>query len=108
MSNDLRLYDVTVGGHTTLMRLNDRDAKAYGINAVLAVEQILAGPVLKPTLAEPLPDNPPADESDPANVPAADSKARSAIPNKMRGTDVRTRPGSPMNVGRSTIITETE
>jgi hypothetical protein len=93
MSNDLRLYDVFVGGHHTHMRLNDRDAAAYGTAAVLAIEQVLAGPVLKPTLADPLPDNP----------PAADSKARSAIPNKMRPANT-----APTPVGRPHHNTETE
>jgi hypothetical protein len=99
-TNDLRLYDVRVGGHATLMRLNDTDAQAYGTDAVLAPEQVANGPVLRPTLAEP-----DADEPDPANLPAADSKARSAIHNKMRGTAPLT---SPTPAGRPHHNTETE
>lgn len=99
MSNELRLYDVTVGGHQTLMRLNDRDAEAYGADAVLAIEQILAGPVLTPSLAEPDPVTPPAEV-------VTEPKARASTHNKMRGNSDEIR--SPMTVGRSHIITETE
>jgi hypothetical protein len=58
--------------------------------------------VLVPTLAEP-----DADEPDPANLPAADSKARSAVPNKMRGTSAETA-ATPMPAGRTHHNTETE
>lgn len=37
MADDLRLYDVTVDGHRTHMRLNDADAAAMGAAAVLAL-----------------------------------------------------------------------
>lgn len=62
MGSELRLYDVTVGGHKTRMRLDDADAEAHGDSAVLVQQQ-------QPTAPEP-----------------ADTKSRLVTSNKMRGT----------------------
>jgi hypothetical protein len=65
MSDDLRLYDVTVGSHKTQMHLNERDAEAMGDAAVLAGSA--KAPVSKVEPAEP--------------------KSRLVTHNKMRGTE---------------------
>lgn len=67
---DLRLYDVTVNGHPTRMRLNARDAAAMGTAAVLAVISVPA--------AAPAPGPVPEDLA---------VKGRPVTSNKMRGTD---------------------
>lgn len=67
MSDDLRLYDVTLGSHKTQMRLSDSDAEAMGDAAVLAGSA--PAPVVAPK---------------PAPV---EGKSRVVTSNKMRGTD---------------------
>jgi hypothetical protein len=65
MGSELRLYDVTVGANKTRMRLDDRDAKAMGDNAV-------------PVAEAPKPPPP---------APPREAKPPRLVTNKMRGTD---------------------
>lgn len=65
MADQLRLYNVTIGNHRTLMRLSDSDAEQLHLNAVLASD----GP----------------ERVTPREEIAG--KARTAISNKARGND---------------------
>lgn len=67
-SSPLRTYDVRVGEHTTLMKLNDADAAGYGDAATLAANQPASRPLIEPK---------------------EDAKSRLVTSNKMRGTDVQ-------------------
>jgi hypothetical protein len=76
MAEILRLYQVTVGPHTTLMRLNDRDASSYGTNAVPVAPAAAATSEPRPRQVDP------------------SGKSRLVTSNKMRG--VGDEPATPV------------
>jgi hypothetical protein len=79
MGGELRLYDVTLGGHKTRMQLDDAGAADLGANAVLVADGQDA-PAVRP--AEPTPPAPP------------EGKNRLVTSNKMRGTNNPSAAGS--------------